>query len=161
LADRAQRYPDVVFFVDSRRRIRLFRHVLVKPNQFEALGIENPEPDAQVDLDALMPAVTGMRAEVGAPVCVTCGPSGIIASDPVPTLVPGVRVEGPTDPTGAGDSATAGIVLALCAGAALAEACLVGNLVASITVQQLATCGTASPGQLPERLARWQEQQTS
>ncbi len=74
------------------------------------------------------------------------------------TIVPGVRLEGPTDPTGAGDSAAAGAVLALAAGANLPEAALVGNLVASITVQQLATTGTARPEQLPPRLALWQSQ---
>ena len=77
------------------------------------------------------------------------------------TLVPGVRVEGPLDPTGAGDSATAGAVLALAAGATLPEAALMGNLVASITVQQLATTGTARPEELPPRLALWAEQQGS
>ena len=80
-------------------------------------------------------------------------------SDPEPTLVPGVRVEGPIDSTGAGDSATAGAVLALAAGATCPEAALVGNLVASITVQQLATTGTAQPDELPPRLALWARQQ--
>ena len=69
--------------------------------------------------------------------------------------MPAVRVEGPIDPTGAGDSATAGAVLALCAGATLQEAALVANLVASITIQQLATTGTATPGQLGPRLEMW------
>ena len=62
------------------------------------------------------------------------------------------------DPTGAGDSATAGCVLALAAGANCIEAALLGNLVASITVQQLATTGTATPAQLPDRLEMWQQQ---
>jgi sugar/nucleoside kinase (ribokinase family) len=79
----------------------------------------------------------------------------MVVTDPEPTIVPGVRVEGPTDPTGAGDSATAGAVLALAAGAELPEAALIGNLVASITVEQLATTGTARPDQLPERLRLW------
>lgn len=79
----------------------------------------------------------------------------MIVSDPELSLVPGVLVEGPTDPTGAGDSATAGAVLALAAGASCAEAALVGNLVASITVEQLATTGTASRPQLPPRLSMW------
>jgi sugar/nucleoside kinase (ribokinase family) len=77
------------------------------------------------------------------------------------THVPAVRVPGPIDPTGAGDSATAGAVLALAAGATLAEAALLGNLTASITIQQLATTGTARPDQLPPRLALWQAQQAS
>jgi sugar/nucleoside kinase (ribokinase family) len=67
-------------------------------------------------------------------------------------------VEGPIDSTGAGDSATAGAVSALAAGATLPEAALVGNLVASITVQQLATTGTAQPEELVPRLAIWQAQ---
>jgi sugar/nucleoside kinase (ribokinase family) len=69
-----------------------------------------------------------------------------------------VNLNEPTDPTGAGDSATAGAVLALCAGATLHEAALVANLVASITVQQLATTGTARPDQIGPRLAMWLSQ---
>ena len=83
----------------------------------------------------------------------------MVVTDPEWTLVPGVRVEGETDPTGAGDSATAGTVLALCAGATLPEAALIGNLVASITVQQLATTGVARPHELAPRLRLWHEQQ--
>jgi len=49
-------------------------------------------------------------------------------------------------------------VLALCAGASLPEAALVGCLVASITVQQLATTGTATPEQVLQRLDLWREQ---
>ena len=82
----------------------------------------------------------------------------MLVSDPELTRVPGVRVEGPIDSTGAGDSVTAGATSALAAGASLPEAALVGNLVASITVQQLATTGTARPDQLPPRLAMWQAQ---
>lgn len=77
------------------------------------------------------------------------------------TIVPAARVDGPgpTDPTGAGDSVTAGAVLALAAGATLPEAALVGSLAASITVHQLATTGTARPEELLPRLALWQTQQ--
>jgi len=158
LADRARRHPRIVFWGDSRRRIRDFRSMIVKPNQFEAVGLENPAPDAQVDAAELEEAVQRLRALTGAPICATRGPNGMLVSDPAPTWVPGVRVEGPIDSTGAGDSATAGAVLALAAGASLPEAALVANLVASITVQQLATTGVARPEQLPPRLARWAEQ---
>ncbi len=78
-----------------------------------------------------------------------------MVSHPDPCVVPGVRVDGPIDPTGAGDSATAGAVLALTAGATLAEAALIGNLVASITIQQLAVTGVARPDQLPDCLEMW------
>jgi len=89
---------------------------------------------------------------------VTRGMHGILVSDPEPTAIPGVQVEGPIDPTGAGDSVTAGAVLALASGATLAEAALVGILVSSITVQQLATTGTATPEQVRARLELWHQQ---
>jgi rfaE bifunctional protein kinase chain/domain len=158
IADRAKHYPKVVFWADSRRRIRQFRNVIIKPNQFEALGIENAPPDAKVDLAELASSIGRLRGAIGGPVCATRGTEGMLVSDPEITLVAGVRVEGPTDPTGAGDSATAGAVLALAAGATLPEAALIGNLVASITVQQLATTGTARPDELPPRLALWAAQ---
>ena len=157
LADRATRWPNVVFWADSRRRIWDFRNVVTKPNQFEAARVENPLPDDRVDADQLTEAITVLRKETGASVFVTLGEKGMLVSDPEPTLVPGIRVEGPIDTTGAGDSATAGAVLALTSGATEAEAALVGNLVASITVQQLATTGTATPDQLLQRLDVWHQ----
>ena len=53
---------------------------------------------------------------------------------------------------------TAGMVLSLISGATMPEAALVGNLVASITVQQLATTGVARPEELTPRLEMWREQ---
>jgi rfaE bifunctional protein kinase chain/domain len=161
LADCARRYPKVVFWADSRRRIKRFRNVIIKPNQFEAVGVENPLPGQQVEPPQLCEAILQLKKTVGAPICATYGPEGMLVSDPELTRVPGVRVEGPIDSTGAGDSATAGAVLALAAGATLPEAALVGNLVASITVQQLATTGTARPQQLQPRLAMWQAQRNA
>lgn len=161
LASAAPRNPDVVFWADSRRRIRQFRGTIIKPNQFEAVGKENPLPGDKVGLVELVEAVRRLRAETGAPICATRGAEGMLVSDPEMTVVPGLRVEGPLDPTGAGDSATAGAVLALAAGGQLPEAALVGNLVASITVGQLATTGTARPEQLTERLQAWLMQRES
>jgi rfaE bifunctional protein kinase chain/domain len=158
VAERAKRYPKVVFWADSRRRIKRFRNVIIKPNQFEAAGIENPLPGQQLDERQLCEAIEQLSIVTGAPICATCGPEGMFVSDPELTRVPGVRIEGPIDTTGAGDSATAGAVSALAAGATLPEAALIGNLVASITVQQLATTGTAKPEQMPPRLAMWQSQ---
>ena len=158
LAERAPRNPRVIFWADSRRRIHDFRRVIIKPNQFEAVQCEHPAPDARVELADLVLAVGLLRSRTEAPICATCGPVGMVVSDPETTLVPGIRVEGPLDTTGAGDSATAGAVLALASGATLPEAALVGNLVASITVQQLATTGTARPADLLPRLALWRSQ---
>jgi sugar/nucleoside kinase (ribokinase family) len=174
LARLAGSQPHKVFWADSRRRIGQFRDVIVKVNAAEATGwlrapgsrlsdhgaargtgerqTENGDPDDVRD------AMVALRDRTGKPVFVTAGARGIWVSDPEPTLVPAVRVEGAIDPTGAGDSATAGAVLALGAGATLREAALVANLVASITIQQLATTGTASPLQLGPRLEMWRGQ---
>ena len=159
LAERAARFPRVVFWADSRRRIERFRRAIVKPNQFEAVGRADPRPDEEVELAALEEAARRLRARSGAPVCITRGAAGALVSDPKPLLIPGVRLKGAVDPTGAGDSVTAGAVLALAAGATFAEAVLVGMLAASITVQQLSTTGTATPEQLLDRLEVWRGQQ--
>jgi len=158
LEERAGRYANVVFWADSRRRINEFRGVIIKPNQFEAMGIDNPPPGQEVDIHELCRTVEGLRTTTGADIFATRGTEGMLVCDGQITLVSTVRVDGPTDPTGAGDSATAGAVLALAAGAAAPEAALLGNLVASITVQQLATTGTASPGQVAQRLQMWHTQ---
>jgi rfaE bifunctional protein kinase chain/domain len=159
LADFARGHRRVVFWADSRRRIRQFRNVIIKPNQFEAVGMHGAAPDATVGLAELEESVRRLGSMTGAPVCATRGGEGMLVSDPEMTLVPGVRVEGPLDPTGAGDSVTAAAVLGLAAGATLPEAALLGNLVASITIQQLATTGTASPAELFPRLDLWTAQQ--
>ena len=156
LRDRAGRFPGVRFWADSRRRIHEFRAVTIKANQFEAIGKENPAPDDEVDLAELRTAVGELRTRNGAPVVVTRGARGMVVSDPEWVRVPGVAVAGEIDPTGAGDSVTAGTVLALCAGADLPEAAVIGNLVGSITIQQIGTTGVARPDELPARLELWE-----
>lgn len=161
LAEFARRYPQVLFWADSRRFIRQFRNVTIKANQFEAVHRLNPAVGEEVSLAELQRLVPQLRAEMAATVFVTCAERGMLTSDPEVTLVPAVKVKGPIDPTGAGDSATAGAVLSLISGATPPEAALVANLVASITVQQLGTTGTASPLQVREALAEWTRQQSN
>jgi bifunctional ADP-heptose synthase (sugar kinase/adenylyltransferase) len=158
LAELGRLHSGKIFWADSRSRIGLFRNIMIKVNAREALkqafrpGANDPD-DAEI-----IRAMAELRARTGRPVFVTAGRRGIWTSDPEPALVRAVRVPEPTDPTGAGDSATAGAVLALCAGATPPEAALVANLVASITVQQLAVTGTASPAELGPRLEMWLSQ---
>ncbi len=158
LAERARKFAQITFWADSRKHIQLFRNVIIKPNQFETVGLQHPKPDDRVELDELKAALPRLRKQTGGPVCVTLGERGMLVSDPEPTVIPTIRVEGPVDTTGAGDAATAGAVSALAAGATLYDAALIGNLVASITIQQLATTGTASSEQLTDRLTLWRSQ---
>jgi len=159
LAEEAPRHPNVIFWADSRRRIREFRHLHLKCNQYELISRDPHREGFEPDWGALLEAVHELRRINQAPIVVTLGKHGMLVSDPDITWIPGVTVSGPTDPTGAGDSATAGAVASLASGATLPEAALVGNLVASITVQQLATTGTARPEELPPRLEIWNDQQ--
>jgi rfaE bifunctional protein kinase chain/domain len=161
IIERAPKHPNIVFWADSRRRIREYRHVIIKPNQFETVGNKTISADEAIELSVLQAAAQRLRDEVAAPIVVTRGPLGMIVSDPTWTIVPGVRLQGELDTTGAGDSASAGSVAALCAGAELPEAVVVANLIASITIEQLATTGVARTDQLSARLDLWHHQQSS
>jgi bifunctional ADP-heptose synthase (sugar kinase/adenylyltransferase) len=155
LGARAKRHKRHFFFADSRAHIQLFRNIIIKPNQFEAAQQAKPLPGEEVPEESLREAIVALRKKIGAPVMLTRGAKGMMVSDPALTFIRGVRLEGPLDPTGAGDSVSAGCTLALAAGATFAEAALVGILVSSITVQQLATTGTATQEQVRERLGLW------
>ena len=157
LAALAPRHPRVVFWADSRGRIRRFRNVITKVNEFEVLNIEAPPPGSVVNDNDVARETERLAALTGAPVFTTLGKRGVRLSGNGP-VVPGVCVSGPVDTTGAGDSFSAGAVLALAAGATRAEAALVGNLTASVTVRQLATTGTATPQDLAKAFEIWRSQ---
>ncbi len=154
----AAAHPGVLFWADSRRRIRQFRNVVIKSNQFEVLGIDSPAAGDAVALDRLLEEGEKLRWQTNAPVVITRGPEGLLVFEEDCTQIPGLAVEGPIDPTGAGDSTTAGCVLARCAGAGLAEAAIVGMLTASVTIRQLATTGTCRPEELFAPLKEWLSQ---
>ncbi|HEY3398158.1 MAG TPA: PfkB family carbohydrate kinase [Armatimonadota bacterium] len=151
--------PRLDILVDSRARVAEFRGLMLKPNHHEAeQALTGGHPDVRIDPHQ---AGQGLSRRSGKPVFVTRGEEGmLVCTGDACTTVPGVPVEGPLDIVGAGDSASAGIMMALASGASLAEASVVGNLVASITVQQLGTTGTATVAQVRERFrqhaTRWE-----
>jgi bifunctional ADP-heptose synthase (sugar kinase/adenylyltransferase) len=155
VAAAADRDPAKFVLADSREQIGLFRSVAVKPNLAEVLRVLGVS-------DAAGPAewresVRRLAQQVGRAVFCTRGADGSLLAEPGADdvrSVPGYPVRGPTDPVGAGDSTSAGIACAVAAGLGLDAAAAFGNLVASITVQQIGTTGTASPVQV---LDRWRE----
>lgn len=158
LGDILPGFPRVVAWADSRRRIRSYRGLIRKMNQFELAGVRDPAPGSEIPEGRIVAAL-GAEADRDAPgIYATVGERGVWVGGKHPVRVPAVRVPPPVDPTGAGDSFSAGAVLALASGASPAEAALVGNLVASITVRQLSTTGTARPEELPGALELWKEQ---
>lgn len=144
-----------IIWVDSRFHVRKFPGAWIKPNQFEASGERPTGPESQVSTERIIEELPALRQQQQAPVTVTLGERGMIVSDPEPCLIPAYPPMGPIDTTGAGDSVTAAMVASLCASASHREAGWMGNLAASITIEQLGTTGTASPKELTRRLAQW------
>ena len=152
IAALARAHPKRVFVADSRERIGLFREVVVKPNWREAAQAVGVTVEGQADLSRAEGYAAELCRRTRRPVFITLGVEGIlVCTDEACRRVPAVPVTGPLDVVGAGDSVMAGIITALCAGAEPEEAALVGNLVASITIQQIGTTGTASRRQVAER----------
>ena len=152
LGERAAADPGKFVLADSRERIGLFRGVCLKPNRRECLRAIHGQEEGDGATAARLLAVRCGRA-----VFCTVGEKGILIADRVrgeETAVPGYPVHGPIDVVGAGDSTSAGIACAAAAGLAPAQAAAFGSLVASITVQQIGSTGTASPEQVRQR---WRE----
>jgi bifunctional ADP-heptose synthase (sugar kinase/adenylyltransferase) len=158
IAELGDANPQKLILADSRERIGLFRSVTLKPNEMEclkAVGSTGAQPDGTEE------GAAALAQRAGRPVFCTCGERGMLVVDPRSTpppitRVPAYPVAGPVDLVGAGDSTSAGLACALAAGASLAEAAAFGNLVASITIQQIGATGTASQDQVRHR---WREVQ--
>ncbi len=151
LAEWGGRDPHKFVLADSRERIGLFRGVSLKPNRQECLKAAFGATD-----EGLPEAVRRLAGQTGRPVFCTAGEKGILlARGPEETAwIPGYPVTGPIDVVGAGDSTSAAIACAVGAEAGWQAAAAFGNLVASITIQQLGTTGTATPAQVRQR---WRE----
>jgi bifunctional ADP-heptose synthase (sugar kinase/adenylyltransferase) len=144
--------PGLILYADSRARSMEFRNVIVKCNHLEAVRAAFPGFSGESDEATIQASVQAVAVAAGKPAYATCGAKGIYALDGGDVrLVPAVRVEGPVDICGAGDAATSGIVSALCCGASPVEAALIGNLAASITIQQIGMTGVATREQILNR----------
>jgi len=149
--------------VDSRYHIKDFHHVIVKCNHLELLrasdyegSLADEDEVPEKDIEQAMQAYCG-RSDL--PVFISCGARGMkVYESGVIETVPPFRVKGPVDICGAGDSALTGIACALCAGASNAEAALIGNLVASVIVQQLGVTGICTREQLTERFQEYEKE---
>ena len=148
-------FPEKIFFADSRTRIGAYQNVIIKPNRFEAKRAIQPEwSGPQVDIEEAKQCALTLAAQTQNTVYVTLGENGILVyHNGAFTHIPGIPIDDETDPVGAGDSVSAGLVTTLCSLGinAAVEAAYVGNLVASITVTKIGTTGTASPVEILKR----------
>ena len=142
----AGKHPGKVFLVDSRKRVHLFRKVMVKPNRAEAEAACE-QLFGQVDLRRLRQLREHLEARA---VIVTYGPQGaLVVEEGKLTWAKARAVEKPVDICGAGDSFAAGTALTMAVTGDPLAAASFGNLVASITVMKKGT-GTASPQEVIE-----------
>lgn len=160
LREISQKKTEKLVYTDSRQHLGQFDFGVLKGNHHEFL-----RATGQPDCDAPQPGTENWRrvSDAAKVICektkrtlfCTVGPQGILvtAPDQEPQHVPTAPVTGPIDIVGAGDSATAAIVLSLLAGATPMEAAEMANLAASITIRKLGTTGTASPREMSERRA--------
>ncbi len=159
LIELSKEYPDTVFWVDSRLRAAKFESMIIKPNVEEAVRAAFPGHTGKIDDILTLKAGEALYKTCGRPIFLTRSEQGIFVFDTdCVHKVRGVSVEGPIDPTGAGDSATAAAVLSLASGASNEESALMANLVGSITVKCLGQTGCARPEQLANRLKIWHSQ---
>jgi len=153
-----KRFPEKVFYADSRTRIGEFKDVVVKPNRYEAALAVGEEWCERMGVKDAMRIGKLLYERVGKTVFLTMGEDGILViSDRGTTHIPAVPVEGEIDIVGAGDSVTAGIVPSLCVGASDVEAAFIGNLAASVTIKQIGTTGIATKEEIIKHFERYYE----
>jgi rfaE bifunctional protein kinase chain/domain len=141
ITELAGRHPRKAFLVDSRKRVHLFRKVMIKPNRAEAEAACQ-QLFGTVDFQRLRQHLQA-RA-----VLVTHGSKGaLVLEENKETWAEARPVENPVDICGAGDSFAAGTALTMAATGDPVTAASFGNLVASITVMKKGT-GTASPKEI-------------
>ena len=144
-------FPEKIFIVDSRHFSESYSGAWMKINDHEAARLCGTQRAAEelVLREEALAAAGQLHRRFGKPVFVTRGSRGLIAVDHSGLCeIPGIQVLGRVDTVGAGDSALAGISLALAAGCNVLEAAQVGNFVAGVTIQKLNQTGTASPEEI-------------
>ena len=149
----ASTHPDKVFVVDSRSHIGAFEHMILKPNQQEAMragGCEN-DPGKATYAD-LVNVIVKLHFRAKRPVFLTLGEDGVLVNAEGHTwYCPAGPTHPPLDPVGAGDTFIAALSTTLAAGASCWEAGVIANLASSITVEKLNQTGTASPAEILAR----------
>lgn len=153
-------------FVDSRYHIRDFSDVMIKCNDLEVLravgDTDIKECTKEEYFQRVEKAMDIVAMQRGTPVIVSCGEEGMkICRNGKTETIQAYPIQGEIDVCGAGDSALAGISAAYCAGADLQEAALMGNLVASLIVQQIGVTGLIDIDRFKQRFyeytERWKE----
>ncbi len=140
--------------VDSRDRIGLFRHAILKPNEVE-LARATCIPADQVEK-----AARALIETTGADVLVTLGGSGCAyASGDDVDRFGAVPVKGEIDICGAGDTFLSAFASAIAGGAKKDAAIAVASLASSVTIRKIGQTGTATRTEIRAAFERAMEEQ--
>lgn len=138
----------LIMAVDSQQDLSVFQHAtILTPNQPEAernVGFDLTGPEQVLRAGALL-----LEKTRGENVLITRGESGMNLFERMPdeqspkmTSIPVFNHSEVFDVTGAGDTVVGTLTLALTVGASLLEACILGNLAASIVVKRFGAATT-------------------
>ena len=148
LIELTRRNNKLVTLADSRERIGLFKHVMIKLNEYDAaraLGFNGK----RISVAASRTNAAQLSRRTKRPVVLTMGARGIlIANGDSLEHIRACKVEGPIDSVGAGDAVSAVLAASLASGSSLLEAATIATVAAAITVRQIGTTGTAPQAQL-------------
>jgi rfaE bifunctional protein kinase chain/domain len=148
LAALLSRHPRVTVIVDSRNYHDSYPIGIHKLNDRELLKASGGAVDAGA-LQTLLAAAPVLRQRWNAPLVVTRGERGcLVVNENDITEVCGLRLSGPTDPVGAGDTFSSALMACVSTGADLAAAAYVANLAAAVTVRKMFQTGTATPEEI-------------
>lgn len=160
LAEMGDSLNDLLIYADSRANTNFFKNIIIKCNCHELMKAFQYEAEKEPDEDLIRKCGTLLSLRNSKPVFVTMGDKGQMVFDGEKTWeIPAAPAQGPFDICGAGDATTSGIISALCCGANWCDAALLGNIVASITIEQLGTTGTATPDQVLARFKEFERKQ--
>jgi len=131
--------------VDSRERIHLFEHAIIKPNEVEAVAaLDCPIPDS-VSPEKYHDIALQLAQKVNMPTIVTLGDQGSLwAENEQVYHAPTRPAKPPIDIVGAGDTFVSAFACAYGAGIPGEKAIAFANLAAAVTVKKIGTTGSAS-----------------
>jgi sugar/nucleoside kinase (ribokinase family) len=146
LAELAEEDPEKVVVVDSRSSILEFDNVVVKPNHIEACRCFDPALQlSDIDEEVICQSGSRLNEKTGRAAFVTAGAQGAyIFDNGHAMIVPSVRVEGPIDIVGAGDTYISALTSALVCDASNAEAAAFAHIASSISLRKLQETGSAT-----------------
>ncbi len=139
--------------VDSRDRINLYTHAILKPNEVEGTrAVYKDGQPSSMKLEDYFDTARVLAKRNQSKVCMTMGPKGCVYADSQTAIhIPSHDVKPPIDFCGAGDTFLSAFSCAIAAGAEPWEAASFANLAADVTIKKLGVTGTASPEEIRER----------